>query len=58
MFLQWGLKVELNGKPVEPVLVEVLVSNREDGPAPFVFRKTIDGVLVSITVGRNTNRPS
>jgi hypothetical protein len=56
MFLQWGLKVELNTKPVEPVRVEVLVSMREDGPAPYVFRKTIDGVLVSITVGRNTNR--
>lgn len=56
MFLQWGLKVELNEKPVEPVRVEVLVSEREDGPAPFVFRKTIDGVVVSITVGRNTNR--
>jgi hypothetical protein len=41
---------------VEPVRVEVLVSQREDGPAPFIFRKTIDGVIVSITVGRNTNR--
>lgn len=56
MFLQWGLKVELNGKKVEPVRVEVLVSQREDGPAPYVFRKTIDGVVVSITVGRNLNR--
>lgn len=56
MFLQWGLNVELNGKKVDPVRVEVLVSEREDGPAPFVFRKFIDGVLVSITVGRNTNR--
>jgi hypothetical protein len=56
MFLQWGLNVELNGKAVDPVRVEVLVSEREDGPAPFVFRKIIDGVLVSITVGRNTNR--
>jgi len=56
MFLQWGLKVELNDKPVEPVRVEVLVSSREDGPAPYVFRKAIDGVVVSITVGRNTNR--
>lgn len=58
MFLQWGLKVELNGKKVEPVRVEVLVSQREDGPAPYVFRKTIDGVVVSITVGRNRNRVS
>ncbi len=56
MFLQWGLTVELNGKLVEPVHVEVLVSKRDDGPAPFVFQKTIDGVLVSITVGLNTSR--
>jgi hypothetical protein len=42
MFLQWGLKVELNGKPIDPVRVEVLVSTREEGPAPFVFRKKID----------------
>lgn len=56
MFLQWGLKVELNERLVEPVRVEVLVSEREDGPAPYVYRKTIDGVVVSVTVGRNTNR--
>lgn len=56
MFLQWGLKVELNGKPVVPVYVEVLVSQREDGPAPFIFQKTIDDVLVSITVGLNSGR--
>lgn len=56
MFLQWGLRVELNGKPVLPVRVEVLVSEREDGPAPFVFRKTIEGVVVSIAVGRNSSR--
>ncbi|MCB9608969.1 MAG: ATP-binding protein [Polyangiaceae bacterium] len=56
MFLQWGLKVELNDQLVEPVRVEVLVSEREDGPAPYVYRKTIDGVVVSITVGRNTSR--
>lgn len=56
MFLQAGLNVELNGKSVEPVYVEVLVSPRKDGPAPFVFQKTIDGVLVSITVGLNTGR--
>ncbi|HRX78180.1 MAG TPA: ATP-binding protein [Pirellulaceae bacterium] len=56
MFLQWGLRVELNGKAVAPVHVEVLVSPREDGPAPYVFRKTIDDVTVSITVGLNTSR--
>lgn len=56
IFLQWGLKVNLNGKPVEPVLVEILMSESLDGPAPFVFQKTIDGVRVSITVGLNTGR--
>jgi hypothetical protein len=56
MFLQWGLKVDLNGRPVEPVLVEVLVSGRDNGPAPYVFQKIIDEVLVSITVGLNTGR--
>jgi Histidine kinase-, DNA gyrase B-, and HSP90-like ATPase len=56
MFLQWGLRLELNGASIEPVHVEVLVSKRQDGPAPFVFQKTIDGVLVSIAVGLNTSR--
>ena len=56
MFLQRGLRIEVNGVPVEPVHVEVLVSDREDGPTPFVFQKTIDEVLVTITVGLNTGR--
>ena len=56
MFLQWGLRITVNGEQVEPVRVEVLVSDRKDGPAPFVYSKTIDGVLVSITVGLNTGR--
>lgn len=56
MFLQWGLHVELNGKVVTPIHVEVLVSPREDGPAPYVYQKTIGDVTVSITVGLNTSR--
>jgi hypothetical protein len=58
MFLQWGFKVEINGEYVKPVHVEVLVSPREDGPAPYVFRKTHGDVTVSITVGLNTSRRS
>lgn len=58
MFLQWGFKVEINGKSVKPVHVEVLVSPREDGPAPYVFRKTTGDVTVSIAVGLNTSRRS
>ncbi len=56
IFLQRGLSIELNGEAVKPVRVEVLVSKRKDGPAPYVYRKTIDGVLVSIVVGLNTSR--
>lgn len=56
MFLQWGLKVELNSTPVEPVRVEVLVSTEEDSPAPYIYQKTIDDVRVSVTVGLNTGK--
>ncbi len=56
MFIQWGLKVELNGKLVESVRVEVLVSMDEARPAPYIFQKTIDDVLVSITVGLNNGK--
>ena len=56
IFLQRGLTIELNGEAVKSVHVEVLVSKRKDGPAPYVYRKTIDGVLVSIMVGLNTSR--
>jgi len=58
MFLQWGFKIEINGELVKPVHVEVLVSPREDGPAPYVFRKTAGDVTVSISVGLNTSRRS
>ena len=56
MFLQWGLKIGINEEIVRPVHVEVLVSERKGGPAPYVFRKTIDDVTVSIAVGLNTSR--
>jgi len=56
MFIQRGLKVELNGKPVESIRVEVLVSMDEESPAPYIYQKTIDDVLVSITVGLNSGK--
>lgn len=56
MFLQAGLKVEFNGARVEPVRVEVLVSADEARPAPYIFQKSIDDVIVSITVGLNTGK--
>lgn len=56
VFLQRGLKIEVNGESVKPVRVEVLVSNKSQGPAPYVYQKEIEGVIVSITVGLNTGR--
>lgn len=56
VFLQRGLKVEVNGEPVKPVRVEVLVSSEATGPAPYVYRKVIEGVTVSISVGLNSGR--
>lgn len=56
MFLQRGLIIKVNEDPVDAVHVEVLVSNATDGPAPYVYEATINGVTVSITVGLNTGR--
>jgi len=56
MFLQRGLQILVDEIPMEPVHVEVLVSDQIDGPAPYVFQKIIDEVTVSITVGLNTGR--
>lgn len=56
LFLQRGLKVRVNDVYVEPVSVELLVSSEANGPAPFVFQRTIDDVVVSIAVGLNTGR--
>lgn len=56
MFLQRGLKISINESLVDAVRVEVLISEKEGGPAPFVYRRTIGGVEVSITVGLNTGK--
>lgn len=56
MFLQRGLVISVNTNPVEAVFVGVLVSSEVDGPAPYIFEKIIDGVIVSIAVGLNTSR--
>lgn len=56
MFIQRGLRIVVNESLVQPVLVEVLMSEEAEGPAPFVYQKVIDDVTVSITVGLNTGR--
>lgn len=55
-FLQKGLEINVNDKLVKPVHVEVLVSSNEKDPAPYIYQKMIDDVVVSITVGLNTGR--
>lgn len=56
MFIQRGLKIKINGNLIEPVKVEVLVSDNIKRPTPYVYRKVIDEVTVSITVGLNTGK--
>lgn len=56
IFLQKGLRIYVNEILIEAVRVEVLVSVDEEGPAPYIFQNTIDGVTVSITVGLNTGK--
>jgi hypothetical protein len=56
MFIQRGLEVKINGSLIEPVRVEVLVSDNIKRPTPYVYRKVIDEVTVSITVGLNTGK--
>ena len=56
MFLQWGLKIVVNEQPIPPISIDLLVSQRSNGPAPYVFRKTLEDVTVSIVVGLNTSR--
>ena len=56
MFLQRGFRVVVNGQSVDPVKVEVLVSENLNGPAPYVYETTINDVLVSVTVGLNTGQ--
>jgi hypothetical protein len=56
IFLQKGLTVTVNGGPVIPALVEILTSTEEGAPAPFIYKKEVDGVLISIVVGLNTGR--
>lgn len=56
MFLQRGLHILVNDSTVNPVFVEVLVSENVEGPVPFVFQSLIDDVTVSIAVGLSTGR--
>lgn len=56
IFLQRGLTISVNDIKVQPVLIEVLVSDDPKLPAPFTYQKTINNVSVSIVVGLNTGR--
>lgn len=53
IFLQKGLRINVNNQRVSPTLVEVLLSRTMGGPAPYVYTAEIDAVRVSIVVGLN-----
>jgi len=55
-FLQAGLTVKLNTVKVEPVKVQLLVSGSDTGPQPYIFKKTIDQVEVTVAVGLNSGK--
>ncbi|WP_294343464.1 ATP-binding protein [Prosthecochloris sp.] len=55
-FLEKGFKIYVNGESVEPVLLEVLVSENPEGPAPFVYRKETDEVTVTMVIGLNSRK--
>ena len=55
-FIKEGLSIFVNGKQVEREKIEILVDERCDGPAPYIFRKTIDDVLVTIAIGLNPSK--
>ena len=56
VFLQKGLSIFVNDNKIDPVRIEVLVSENSNDPAPYVFQKTIDDVTVSLAIGLNTGR--
>ena len=56
VFLQKGLTIKINGKPVRPTEVRVLTHDDVSLPAPFVHQFTEDDVEVTIVVGLNTGK--
>ncbi len=55
VFLGRGLTILVNGRRIDAAEVGVLVSKGSNGPAPFVFKKEMDGVVVSMAIGLNWN---
>ena len=53
-FLEKGLSIYINGESVEGQKIEFLVDKNRNGPAPYIFRRKIDGVLVTMAVGLNS----
>jgi hypothetical protein len=54
-FIEKGLVVKVNDIKVEPSFIRILMSNSNKGPAPYFYKKTIDDVEVTITVGLNAS---
>lgn len=54
LFLERGLKIRVNDRPIRPITLKILASESPEGPAPYAFQKTIDDVLVTIAIGLNS----
>ena len=55
-FIRKGLTINVNDEKVHPILVQVLTSEDSDAPAPYIWKKELEGVTISIIVGLNTSR--
>ncbi len=55
-FIKKGLTINVNDEKVIPILVEVLTSEDPNAPAPYVYKKDLGDVTISIIVGLNTSR--
>lgn len=55
-FIKEGLSIFVNDKRVEREKIEILVNEHPDSPAPYIFQKRIDDVLVTMAVGLSSSK--
>lgn len=58
--VQKGFSIEINGKAVSPLPIQLLMASTEEGKAikPFLYKQTFDDVSVSLAVGFYAPPPS
>lgn len=58
LIIQKGFCIKINGKPVEALPVQLLISTGSEGVKPYIFKKEYDNVSVSLTIGFYAPPPS